>query len=160
MISASLVGGTAAVDRLSTIGEAVTSGIARVIAKLGVDLQNSVQQNKLSGQVLRLRSGALQQSITVRFEHSDGEAKATVYSDLDYAAPQEYGFAGTVSVRASVRQMKEAFGHPIASRTVSVSSYSRRMDLPQRSFMRSALADMTDDIANDTTEALREALSR
>ena len=42
-----------------------------------------------------------------------------MFTDLDYARAQEYGFDGTVNVRASVRRIREAFGHPIAEKTIS-----------------------------------------
>lgn len=59
MISTKLIGDDTALDRLNTIRDAANQGVARAIAKLGADLQNNIQQNKLSGQVLRARSGAL-----------------------------------------------------------------------------------------------------
>ena len=160
MISANLVGDTAAPGRLSSMRDAANQGIARAIAKLGIDLQNNVQQNKLSGQVLQVRSGSLRQSIAMRIDQSDTTVSATVSSDLDYAAAQEYGFTGTVNVRASLRQIKEAFGHPIAAQTIGVGAHSRRMDLPERSFLRSALDDIAPDIHAGVEHALREAFSR
>lgn len=159
MISANLVGDAAALDRLRAMRNAAGSGVARAIAKLGVDLQNNVQQNKLSGQVLQVRSGLLRQSIAAQIDQSNTMVSASVCTDLAYAAAQEYGFAGSVNVRASLRQIKEAFGRPIAAKSVSVGAHSRRMDLPQRSFLRSALDDMTPDISADIEDALREALS-
>lgn len=158
MISIKLIGDDAALDRLNTIRDAANQGVARAIAKLGADLRNSIQQNKLSGQVLHARSGALKQSISVRVDRSATTVSATVFSDLDYAAAQEYGFSGTVDVRASLRQIKEAFGHPIAAQTIGIAAHSRRMDLPERSFLRSALDDLTPDISAGVADALREAL--
>jgi hypothetical protein len=160
MISTSLIGAGPAIDRLQAMRDAASSGVARAIAKLGIDLQNNVQQNKLSGQVLQVRSGSLRQSIAVQIDRSDTTVSATVSSDLDYAAAQEYGFAGSVNVRASLRQIKEAFGHPITAETIGVGAYSRRTDLPQRSFLRSALDELTPDIGASIEDALREALTR
>jgi hypothetical protein len=160
MIKADLAGGAAAVDRLRTMRNEAVDGVARAIARLGIDLQSNVRQNKLSGQVLQVRSGALRDSVAVRIEPSGTAVTASVYSDLDYAAAQEYGFFGTVGVRASLRQIKEAFGHPIAPKTIGVGAYARRMDLPQRSFLRSALDDMAPEIEGEIAGVLREALSR
>jgi phage gpG-like protein len=159
VISASLVGDAATLDRLHAMRIAASSGVARAIAKLGLDLQNNVQQNKLTGQVLRVRSGSLGESIAVRVDQSETAVSAIVYSNLDYSAAQEYGVARTVNVRSSLRQIKEAFGRPIAAETIPVGEHSRRMDLPQRSFLRSALHDMTSDIGTGIEDALREALS-
>ena len=159
MISASLVGDSTVLDRLRQMPEAARQGVARAVAQLGIDLQNNVQQNKLSGEVLRVRSGTLRQSIMLQTDQSGTAATATVWSNVDYAAAQEYGFSGTVSIRATLRQIKEAFGRPIAAKTVSVRPYGRRMDLPERSFLRSALDDMTPDISAGIEDALRTAIS-
>ncbi len=159
MISAGLVGDKAALDRLRALPDAANAGVARAIAKLGIALQSSVQQNKLSGQVLNVRSGALRSSIDVTVEQGGARATATVFTDLGYGAAQEYGFSGTVNVRASLRLIKEAFGRPIAGKTISVGAYSRHMDLPERSFLRSALADMAPDVSAGVEGALREAIS-
>jgi phage gpG-like protein len=158
VITAGLVGAGPALDRLRALPDAANAGVARAIAKLGITLQNNVQQNKLSGQVLKVRSGALKSSIDVAVDQSSGEITATVFTNVDYAAAQEYGFSGTVDVRASLRLIKEAFGHPIAAKTIAVGAHTRRMDLPERSFLRSALADMTPDIGATVADAVREAI--
>ncbi|MGH7030579.1 MAG: HK97 gp10 family phage protein [Stellaceae bacterium] len=159
MISAGLVGDRAALDRLRALPDAANAGLARAIAKLGIALQSNVQQNKLSGQVLNVRSGALKSSIDVAVEQSGAGITATVFTNLDYAAAQEYGFSGTVNVRASLRLIQEAFGRPIAAKAIGVGAHSRRMDLPARSFLRSALAGMAPDISAGVEDALREAIT-
>ena len=160
MITAKLSGDAAAVDRLRAMRADAVAGVARMVARLGLDLQSTVQQNKLAGQLLRVRSGKLRDSIAVRTEESGTTVTASVYSDLDYAAAQEYGFFGTVGVRAGLRQIQEAFGRPIVPKTIDVGAYDRRMDLPQRSFLRSALDDMAPEIEEQIADVLREAVSR
>ena len=54
-----------ALDRLRPLPDAANAGLARAVAKLGIDLQSNVQQDKLSGEVLKVRSGALKSSITL-----------------------------------------------------------------------------------------------
>jgi phage gpG-like protein len=159
VISAELLGGGPALDRLRALPDAANAGLARAIAKLGIVLQSNVQQDKLSGEVLKIRSGALKSSINVEIDKSAIGVTATVFTDLDYAAVQEYGFSGTVNVRASLRLVKQAFGHPIATKTVSVRAHSRQMDLPARSFLQSALDDMGPDVSADVEDALREAIT-
>ncbi len=159
MISAELLGDGPALDRLRALPDAANAGLARAIAKLGIDLQSHVQQDKLSGQVLEVRSGALRSSIDVETDQSATTITTTVFTDLDYAAAQEYGFFGTVNVRASLRQIKEAFGRPIAAKTISVRAHSRQVDLPARSFLQSALDDMAPNISADVEDTLREAFT-
>ncbi len=160
MITAVLVGDEKVLARLRSMPDTASAGLARAIARLGVDLQRSVQQDKLSGQSLKIRSGLLKASIDLQLEQNGGTMSATVSTDLDYARAQEYGFAGTVNVRASLRRVTEAFGRPIAEKTISVRAYSRRMDLPGRSFLRSALDDMAPQIQAGIDEALRAAVTR
>ena len=160
MIDAYLVGETQTLERLRALPDAVGSGLVRAITKLGIDLQRKVQRDKLSGQRLMDRTGALQSSVDLRVDQGAGSITATVFTNSIYARAQEYGFSGTVNVRASVRRIKEAFGRPIAEKTISVRSHSRRMDLAGHSFLRSALEDMTTEISDGVEAALREAVMK
>jgi len=160
VISADFRGDKPALDRLRALPDAANEGLSRAVAKLGIGLQSRIRQDKLSGQVLKTRSGALKASIEVATDRSIAAVTATVSTDLDYAAAQEYGFFGTVSVRSSLRRIKQAFGRPIAAKTISVGAHSLRMNLPERSFLRSALDDMTPDISARVNDALREAIAR
>lgn len=160
MIAAYLVGDDQALERLRALPEAVSSRLLRAITQLGIELQRNVEQDKLSGQVLQSRTGSLKSSIDFRVDQSGGAFAASVFSTSRYAAVQEYGFAGTVSVRASLRRIREAFGRPIAEKTISVRAYDRRMNLPERSFLRSALEDIAPVIRDEVEAALSEAVSQ
>jgi hypothetical protein len=160
VITAYLLGDEQLLERLRALPDAINSGLLRGITQLGIELQSDVQQDKLSGQALKSRTGSLKSSIDLRVDQSGGAITASVYSDSRYAGVQEYGFAGTVSVRASLRRIREAFGRPIAEKTISVRAYDRRMDLPERSFLRSALEDMTPAIRDEVEAALAEAVSQ
>ena len=160
MISTDFQGDKPALERLRAFPDAASEGLIRAMAKLGIGLQGRIRQDKLSGQVLQSCSGALKASIEVAINRSATAVTATVSTDLDYAAAQEYGFFGTISVRSSLRRIKEAFGRPITVQTIAVGAHSRRMHLPERSFLRSALDDATPDINADVNDALREAIAR
>ena len=160
MITAYLVGDEQLLERLRGLPDAINSELLRGITQLGIELQRAVQQDKLSGQVLRSRTGSLKSSIDLRVDQSGGAIAASVFTDSRYAGVQEYGFAGTVSVRASLRRIREAFGRPIAEKTISVRAYDRRMDLPERSFLRSALEDMMPAIREGVEAALAETVSQ
>ena len=159
MITGFLVGDEEALARLRAIPDAINAGLARAIAKLGIDLQRKVQEDELSGQVLSVRSGALTSSIGVEIDQSQRRITARIFSDSDYAAVHEFGFSGEVNVRASLRRIREAFGRPIAEKTISVGAHSRRMLLPERSFLRSALEEMAPEIRDEVEAALRDALT-
>jgi len=160
VITAYLVGDEQLLERLRALPGAINLGLLRGITQLGIELQREVQQDKLSGQVLRSRTGSLKASIELQVDQSDGAISASIFTDSRYASVQEYGFAGTVSVRASLRRIREAFGRPIAEKTIRVRAYDRRMDLAERSFLRSALKDMTPAIRDRVEAVLAEAVSQ
>jgi phage gpG-like protein len=159
VITAHLAGEERVLARLRDMPAALNSGLVRVITKLGIDLQRKVQQDELTGQMLTARSGSLKSSIDLRIDQAATAVTATVFTDSPYAAAHEYGFAGTVNVRASLRRITEAFGRPISGKTISVRAHSRRMDLPERSFLRSALEDMAPAIRDEVEASLRETVT-
>ena len=158
MIITYLVGDDQMLEQLRALPDVITSGLARAITRLGIELQRDVQQNRLSGQILKSRSGTLRSSIDFRIDQSGQGITAGVFTDLRYGTTQEYGFTGTVGVRASLRRITKAFGRPIAEKSISVRAYNRRMDVPERSFLRSALQDMTPAIAAGVEAALVEVV--
>lgn len=159
MITARVVGDERALARLRDLSVAINSALVRAITKLGIDLQRNVQQDELSGQMLAERSGSLKSSIDLRVDQNAAVVTATVFTDSAYAGAHEYGFAGTVNVRASLRRVTEAFGRPISGKIINVRAHSRRMDLPERSFLRSALEDMAPAIRDEVETSLRETVT-
>jgi hypothetical protein len=160
VITAYLVGDAPLLERLRALPDAINSGLVRGLTQLGIELQRHVQEDKLSGQVLRSRTGSLRSSLSLEVDQSGGAVTASVFTDSQHARVQEYGFAGTVSVRASLRRIREAFGRPITEKTIAVRAYDRRMNLPERSFLRSALEDMAPAIRDEVEAALAEAVSQ
>jgi phage gpG-like protein len=160
MITARVVGDDTVLAWLRAAPDAVASGLAGAITNLAIDLQRKIQEDELTGQVLAVRTGSLKSSIDLQIDQDSKGISATVSSDSEYAHVHEYGFAGTVDVRASLRRIIAAFGHPISEKTINVRAYRHRMDLPERSFMRQALEDMDPAIRDEVEAALREALTQ
>ncbi|HEY1257775.1 MAG TPA: hypothetical protein VGF34_00890 [Stellaceae bacterium] len=158
MITAQIAGADQALARLDGLPDALNSAVTRIIGNLGSELQQRVQ-DKLGGQSVQPRSGKLRSSIDLAIEETATAVDATVWTDLDYGRAQEFGFSGVVSVRASLRRIRAAFGRSIAEKTINVRAYRRRFDLPGRSFLGSALDDMTPDISAEIDAALREVLA-
>ena len=140
--------------RLADMPRALRAALAAKIEELAERLEEKIKEN-LSGAVLQSRSGALRDSI----ESSAGADAAQLFAKTKYAAAQEYGFSGIESVTAHSRTIKEAFGRAIAPKQVFVRAFSRQMNLPERSYMRSALDEMQDEITAELAEAIREGLS-
>jgi hypothetical protein len=159
VITAHLVGDQDVLARLRGIPDAVNTGLVRTITKLGLDLQRRIQQDELSGQALAVRSGLLKSTIDLSLEQSGDRVTATIFSSSAYARAHEFGFTGTVDVRASVRRVRQAFGRPISEKVINIRAHSRRMALPERSFLRSALEEMGPAIRDEVEAAVREALA-
>jgi phage gpG-like protein len=140
--------------RLAAMPQALRAALAAKIEDLASRLEEKIEDN-LSGKVLRSRSGALRDSI----DATTGADAARLFAKTKYAAAQEYGFSGAESVSAFSRTIKQAFGRAIAPKQVFVRAFSRQMNLPERSYMRSALDEMQDDIAAELAEVIREGLS-
>ena len=162
MIKGALIGGKELVARVGRLDSVVKGALRQSITKLSIKLQRLVKQ-KLSDNVLRVRTGRLRRSITYKVDEQTGQIIGTVGTNVEYAARHEFGFHGTENVRAHLRMMKQAFGRPVKNpRKIMVQQHSRTVNTPARSFLRSSLADMQDEIVADMqsaiTAAVKEAL--
>ena len=160
MSGAGIAGLDATLERLRELPGAVQNGLARALARASLDLQAEAQ-GKLSGSVLRSRTGALRDSILATVSASADGVSAAIGSDLPYAAFQEYGFQGIETVSAHLRTIKQAFGRPLraGSERIAVGAYDRKVDYPAHSFLRSALADREPEIMSDLEAAVTEAVT-
>jgi hypothetical protein len=156
VITARLVGDDAVLAWLRAIPDLVSSGLARAITTLGIELQRKIQEGELANQTLAPRSGSLSSSLQI--DQSDDRIAATVSSGSDYTHAHEYGF-GAAGVGASLRHVKKAFRRPIPRKAISLQSYHSRIEVPEPSFLHSALEDMDPAIRDEVEAALREALT-
>lgn len=136
------------------------------LARFATRLQSRVKQ-KLSDDVLHVRTGTLRRSINQRIEHGAGRISAVVGTNVEYAAAHEYGFHGTVSVRAHLRQIRERGRTTKAGKykrgkltgaSAMVAAHDMRMNLPERSFLRASLKEMEDVAQREIKRAAVEAL--
>lgn len=156
----------------------LNSRLLRVMQRLAIELQGNVKEDKLSGQVLHVRTGTLRRSINQRVESSGSQIVATVGTNVEYAAIHEYGFHGQVTVREHLRRSRAQMGlarfrmNKLGERIevkgsyakagggngeVYVRSHTREVDLPERSFLRSALREMQPKIIQEIHQASVEA---
>jgi phage gpG-like protein len=115
-------------------------------------------QQKLSGEVLAVRSWRLRDS--VRQEPAQGDitiaAAVVVPASVPYAEIQEFG--GTTPAHAIVPRKGEALRFVAGGKAV----FARRVAhpgsrIPERSYLRAALAEMENDITAALGEAVAEA---
>lgn len=155
MIEFSVQGDQAVVKMLGAQVPALTKAVRNSITRASIMLVRYVKENKLSGQVLHVRSGTLRRKVNYRVTETPSTITGQAGVKLSYAAAHEYGFDGDVNVREHLRTAKQAFGRPIAATTFSVRAHSRHMKLPERSFLRSSLRELTPAIQGMIRQAVK-----
>lgn len=152
MISAVLVGGDRVVANIEKMPARFDQEMRKGVARAALIVLRQTVQNKLQGQVLNVRTGRLQRSINASpVVEDDGVLVSKVGTNVRYARVHEYGFSGTVSVREHLRQSKQG-------RATSVRAHTRKVDLPARSFLRTALADMQGAVQRELQAAAEKAI--
>lgn len=159
MLSVVVTGDREAEDRLRSMPAALRILLQRKMTTLSMRLYRHILMNKLSGQVLHTVSGRLKRSIVERTTDDGTKIVSEIYSDgsAPYANIHEYGgktpahdiVATKVQALSFLREGKRVFykrvHHP-GSR------------MPERSYMRSALEDMQEEIVAELTKTYEEAL--
>ena len=142
--------------RFAALPQTLGARLAEEVERLGGVLRDRVERN-LSGQVLQQRSGRLAAGIAVSVERTGSGASATVSSDSPYAAIHEYG--GTIPAHTILPQNARALAFPWRGQQ----RFFKRVTLPavampERSFMRSALAESEGEIRAAIENAAYEAV--
>ena len=159
---------------LSNYPARLARSVLSTLDRLSIMVQARVKE-KLSGEVLHVRTGTLRRSINRELRVNGGLIEAIVGTNVEYAATHEYGFSGTVSVREHVRRittnnkskslgkMVKYPGRTSKNRFVmgsaTVSAHSRNVNIPERSFLRSTLIDFKARIEDDLQAAAKRALT-
>lgn len=160
MITGYLIGDAELRARMDKMYPNAQKGLLDAVTRLAIQLQRHVMQDKLSGQVLNVRTGTLRRSINERVTQQGDSTTGTVGTNVDYAARFEYGFHGSESVKAHSRKISQVFGKPIDERVIQVRAFSRQANQPERSFLRSALHEMEAQIKADLNAAIRKAVNK
>jgi phage gpG-like protein len=115
-----------------------------------------VRTSKLSGQVLKNRTGTLRRSIRPDAKFEGGEIVGKVGTNVSYARPHEFG--GTFRVPSHTRMQSQAFGRAITPVRVNVRAHS--VTFPERAFLRPSLAEKREEVLaalrGEITAALKE----
>ncbi|MGH6834947.1 MAG: hypothetical protein ACREC9_05190 [Methylocella sp.] len=122
-------------------------------------LQARIQQ-KLSGEVLETRSGALAASIISSIEN-DGSATSVSISStgVPYAAIQEFGGKTAAHDIVAVKAKALAFSMG-GGQTFAKSVHHPGSTIPARSYLGSSLAEMRDEIESGFKQAVLAALGQ
>jgi phage gpG-like protein len=116
-------------------------------------------QQKLSGEVLQIRSGALAASIISSIENDGSDTSVSISSTgVPYAAIQEFGGKTAAHDIVAVKAKALAFsagGSQVFARSVQHPGST----IPARSYLGSSLAEMRDEIESGFKQAILEALA-
>jgi len=137
--------------------DAVRASLTKAMQEGAMRLTRRAKE-KVSGPVLKNRTGTLRRKISPFFRPGDDKMVAGTGIKLSYAARHEYGFTGTETVRAHARRISQVYGRPITPVTVQVATFSRRANTPARSFLRSSLREEAAGLIVDMRTALRNGL--
>jgi phage gpG-like protein len=157
MLQLSLVDGASAA--LAGMPDRVRDTLSDKANALAAALQAKIQQ-KLSGTVLNQKSGALASSIVATVDDSSANVSATIATspDIKYAAIQEYG--GVIPPHEIVPDKARALAFAVGGKQVFAARVNLpAITMPERSYMRSSLAEMADEITDGLSEAVVEVMS-
>jgi phage gpG-like protein len=143
---------------LAAMPERLRQALADKANTLATELQAKVQQ-KLAGTVLNARTGALARSIVATIDDASANVSVTIASngDVKYAAIQEFG--GTIPPHEIVPVKAKALAFILGGKQMFAARVSiPTVTIPQRSYMRSSLAEMADEIREELQEAVAEGL--
>jgi phage gpG-like protein len=162
MIGLQITGDTALLAKFDA-----TTGKVRAAAKSSLDmwateLAGYIKMSKLSGNPLHRRSGKLSSSVYPDKRETAGTISGGARAGLDvpYAKAHEYGMQRNVVVSAFHRMQTMAWGKPMANpREVLVNQHSSYVNLPERSYMRSALREQAPEGIAELRAAVREAIA-
>jgi phage gpG-like protein len=143
-VTTSVVGTEAVQARFEHLSVAMRDRVRKRIQALGIELQRKVKEEKLSGQVLNVRTGNLRRNISEETTVTGESIVSSVGTNVPYARFWELGFSGTEQVRSHLRM-----GHPVRP-------FSRAVNERARPFLSTALLEMRNHIIDELTIAARE----
>ena len=159
MIIAQISGVQPVISHLTGLSAHAQRGVEKEVKSLVMTLLRKVKEEKLSGGILRNRTGTLRRSINRRVEISAGAVVGSVGTNLSYARVHELGYQGTQTIREHLRLVKVAWGRRLKNpQKHPVRTHTRQVNFPERSFLRSSLNEMAPEIRARLVESLRGVL--
>lgn len=139
MITGNVTGSLEVIAHFQGVSSGIRDRMLSVMRTVAFDIQHEVVANKLSGQVLKVRTGDLRRSISAEaVSESQSTVSAVVGTDVRYAAVHEYG--GTFEVPAHQRMLTMMFGRRIENPYL-ISVREHPVTFPMRSFLRTSLQE-------------------
>jgi phage gpG-like protein len=157
MLTLIVDGADALQARLDAYPAALASDLAAKAQELASALADKVKYQKLAGEVLASRSGALAASIAAEVSSDSEEIVATVgsFGDVKYAAIQEYGG------KTGAHEILPGKASVLAFMADGAMHFARNVEhpgslIPERSYLRSSLEEMQAEIVAALAATPRE----
>jgi phage gpG-like protein len=164
MLNVSLTGDKALIQRFKLMGPNVQKALLRKVTILTLALERLVKE-KLSGGVLNVRTGALRSGIHHDIESTPTKVTGSVASsrDVPYAAIHEFGGSinhpgGTAYYIDGKSGIAQFVSNTSAIADLLPRTKPHVINLPERSFLRSSLRDMSERIKTELGEAVKEGM--
>ena len=118
-------------------------------------------KDNLSGVKLNVRTGNLRRNWSLRpvKEIPNGYEGGTGSGRTVYAAYHEFGYHGSVQVRAHERRFSQVFGRP-ASGTAEVRAHSRNVNYPGHAYARPAFDETKAELVQIHVDEIEKTLKR
>lgn len=157
-VKAQIIGSAEVQAKLAQAGQTVHAAVYKAVQEMGFRLLAHVKQDKLSDQVLHVRTGRLRRSINMQMSDTAAGIFASVGTNVVYARIHEFG--GTTSPHDIVARNAQALHFIMDGRDVFVKKvHHPGSKMPERSFLRSSLADMRGEILERIQAALNQAVA-
>lgn len=159
MIEFSVAGTEAVNGYLRSLPVKIANALSKAMEREMISLARYVKEQKLSGQVLKNRTGTLRRKVNYQVTRSPAVIEGIVGVKVAYAAAHEYGIDKMVHVKSYSRQMNIAWGRRVElPRKIEVVAHQRHMKLPERSYLRSSLRELSPKIMNALNLAVAQAV--
>ena len=154
MLSVTWLGKEELVVKFAKMNEAIHTKILQFITGFALKLQAHVTGDKLQGQVLNHISGKLAASIHQSVDDQGNVIIGRVYSaSINYAAIHEYG--GQIPDREAVNAKAM---HWMNGGADVFAKFAKGFTMPERSYLRSSLADYESDFIDGAKAAVMEGV--
>jgi len=157
--SVQVSGDEALIARINSMGGKVRSNLVAEVTTLALRLQKYIRTEKLSGQVLNKKTGALQSSVFQEVNVTSHGVIATVGAgkDVPYAAIHEFG--GVTKPHDILPKNAKALHFYIGGKEVFAKVvHHPGSKMPERSYIRSSLADLKQEIISGMKDAVTKGL--
>ena len=159
MMKAVLIGDPTRIsNNIKSLFPAMQEAAEKRMSSLVIALSNKIKFEKLSGQVLKNRTGTLRRSITPQPVQSNGAVlTGEVTTNLEYAAIHEFG--GKTKPHDIFPKKGRALAFMMGGKQIIVKSVKHPGSvIPERSFMRTALKEMEPKIKEAFESAISEVV--